>query len=137
MSTRRALVAALASLALLAAAGLVTEQLRSSQSASTDPHGTTLPNARRVQLSFTMPAPSSFDGLHAKLVNGTMPTAVTSATVLSDEQCQPDATGISHCLNRMRLPNGSELAVRHPHDMSDVPCLAPGEEVQLVPPRTA
>jgi hypothetical protein len=137
MSRRKALVAALSTLVLLATAGLLGGLLLSSQSTGTDPHGTALPSARRVQLSFTMPAPSSFDGLHAKLVNGTMPTAVTSATVLSDEQCQPDAMGISHCLNRMRLPSGSELAVRHPHDMSDVPCLAPGEEVQLVPPRTA
>lgn len=137
MSIRQTLVVALSALVLLSTAAFVGERLLSSQSGSTDPHGTALPDARRVQLSFTMPAPSGFDGLHAKLVSGTMPAAVISATVLSDEQCQPDATGISHCLNRMRLPNGSELAVRHPHDMSNVPCLAPGEVVQLVPPRTA
>ena len=134
MFTRQTLVAAVSALVLLGAAGLLGERLLSSQSSRTDTHGTALPNARRVQLSYTMPAPSSFDGLHAQVVNGTMPTAVTSATVLSDEQCQPDAMGISHCLNRMRLPDGSEMAVRHPHDMSDVPCLARGEEVQLVPP---
>ena len=57
--------------------------------------------------------PHQFDGLHAELVEG-VPTVVTPATVLSDEQCQPDATGVSHCLNRMRLPDGSGMAVQHP-----------------------
>ena len=137
MASRRVLVAALSSLILLAAAGLVGMRLLSSQSAGTDPHGTALPTARTVQLSFAMPPPSNFDGLHARLVSGTMPAAATSATVLSDEQCQPDATGMSQCLNRLRLPDGSEMAVRHPHVMSQVPCLAPGEQVQLVPPLAA
>jgi hypothetical protein len=131
------LAAALSGLVVLAAAGLIGQQLFLSHGGATDPHGTALPTTRRVELSFTMPAPSSFDGLHARLVSGTMPTGVTSATVLSDEQCQPDTTGMSHCLNRLRLPDGSEMAVRHPHVMSEVPCLAPGEQVQLLPPLAA
>ena len=106
---------------------------RASQAPSVDPHGTALPAERTVALSTAMPAPSGFDGLHAKLVSGTMPAAAVSATVLTDEQCQPDAQGISHCLNRMRLDDGSELEVRHPHDMGKVSCLAPGEHVRLMP----
>ena len=86
-----------------------------------------------MQLSFSMPTPSGFDGLHAKLVRGAMPRATTEATVLTDEQCQPDARGVSHCLNRLRLSDGTQIEVRHPHDMSDVACLSPGEHVRLAP----
>jgi len=100
-----------------------------------DPHGTTLPAERGVQLSWAMPAPSDMDGLHARFLSGTMPHRQVGATVLADEQCAPDARGISHCLNRFRLDDGSEIAVRHPHDMGIIPCLAPGEPVQLIPLR--
>jgi hypothetical protein len=100
-----------------------------------DPHGTALPTERHVQISRAMPAPSDTDGLHARLVSGTMPHGRVTATVLTDEQCAPDSQGISHCLNRLRLEDGSEIAVRHPHDMGRVACLAPGETVQLLPPR--
>jgi hypothetical protein len=106
---------------------------RASRSPSVDPHGTALPAERSVALSTAMPAPSGFDGLHAKLVSGAMPAAAATATVLTDEECQPDAQGISHCLNRLRLADGTELEVRHPHDMAKVACLAPGEHVRLVP----
>jgi hypothetical protein len=41
--------------------------------------------------------------------------------------------GISNCLNRIRLEDGRAIAVRHPHDMREVPCLAPGEPVRVVP----
>ena len=99
-----------------------------------DPHGLSLPAERHVRLSRSMPSPSNSDGLHAKLVHGTMPTTTVEATVLSDEECQADAHGLSHCLNRLRLPDGGEIVLRHPHDMEVVPCLAPGEHVRLVPP---
>jgi len=115
----------------LAGAALVVG--RAAPSHSVDPHGTALPSERTVALSRAMPAPSGFDGLHAKLVSGRMPTAMVGATVLTDEQCQPDGRGISLCLNRLRLADGTELEVRHPHDMSRVACLAPGEHVRLVP----
>ena len=135
MRSRRVIVAAVAAIAVLAAVGLAGTGLFSSDPGTgTDPHGTALPEQRQVELSYAMPSPSSFDGLHAKFVEGTMPAAATSATVLTDEQCQPDARGVSHCLNRLRLPDGTDIEVRHPHDMSKVPCLAPGEHVQLVPP---
>ena len=55
------------------------------------------------------------------------------AEVMTDTDCSPDAQMISHCRNEMRLSNGETIVVRHPHDMRDVPCLAPGEHVQLIP----
>lgn len=137
MLTRRTLTALVVGLLAVTAVGLVAALALRPGSTATDPHGTALPTERRVQLSYAMPSPSRYDGLHAKLVGGTMPKAATQATVLTDEQCQPDAQEISHCLNRLRLADGSEIAVRHPHNMSEVPCLAPGERVQLAPPLAA
>lgn len=71
--------------------------------------------------------------LRALRVKGPMPTSAVIATVLSDENCEPDAQGVSHCINRLRLPNGKTLVVRHPHNMADVPCLAPREKVVVRP----
>ena len=122
---------------VLVGAGLVVERTSRSHTVAVDPHGLALPAQRVLQLHELMPLPSSPDGLHAKLVGGTMPTAPVQATVLTDKDCQPDAHGISHCLNQLRLPDGSEIQVRHPHDMRLVPCLAPGENVRLVPALTA
>jgi hypothetical protein len=137
MTRGRILAAVSFAVLVLAGSGLVIEQTSRSHTVAVDPHGTVIPAQRRLQLSRLMPSPSSADGLHAKLVSGTMPTAPVQATVLTDEECQADARGISHCLNRLRLPNGSEIQVRHPHDMTLVPCLAPGEHVRLVPARAA
>ena len=57
------------------------------------------------------------------------------ATVLTDTRCSPDAAGISHCLNRMRLANGTVITVQHDHMMMTMPCLSPGEQVTLTPRR--
>jgi hypothetical protein len=133
VSTRRALGAALFAVLVLAGFGVAIEYAARSHAVAVDPHGTALPAQRRLEISNVMPSPSNSDGLRAKLVSGTMPTAALDATVLTDEQCQPDAHGLSHCLNRLRLPDGSEIRVRHPHDMTLVPCLAPGEHVKLIP----
>jgi hypothetical protein len=133
VATRHVLVAVVFVLIFLASAVLLSERASRSTSVSVDLHGRTLPEARQVQLSLEMPSPSNSDGLHAKLVSGTMPTAPLQATVLSDQECQPDARGVSRCLNRLRLPDGSEIHVRHPHEMAKIPCLTPGEQVWLVP----
>ena len=69
-----------------------------------------------------------------ELVDGAIPAGVTQLTVLTDENCVPDAAGVSHCLNRVRFmgPNGpGEATLRHHHRMSEEPCLAPGETVTL------
>lgn len=133
MSKRRRVVAVLIGCMVVVGSGIVLYRAAQPDSLATDPHGATLPARRQVTLSFVMPPPSASDGLHAKLVSGTMPTAAVEATVVTDEQCQPDAHGISHCLNRLRLADGREIQVRHPHDMHAVACLAPGESVRLVP----
>ena len=54
------------------------------------------------------------------------------ATVLTDEECQPDARGISHCLNHLRPGRQrarSASSARH----EQVAGLSPGEDVRLVP----
>lgn len=64
-------------------------------------------------------------------VGGDRPPATGTATVLTDTNCEPDAYGISHCLNALRLQGGGSLVVRHAHDMHAYPCLAPGDTVRL------
>lgn len=78
--------------------------------------------------------PPSLPGatMHALLLKGKLPSRPAMATVKSDEDCAPDAAGISHCLNRLRLEGGSTMAVRHPHAMSQVSCMTPGERVRVV-----
>jgi hypothetical protein len=66
-----------------------------------------------------------------ELVSGVPPAAAAAATVLTDEQCAPDGYGISHCLNALRLSDGSRIVVRHSHNMSRYPCLTPGETVRV------
>lgn len=65
------------------------------------------------------------------IVNG-KPLGRSTATVLTDENCEPDRFGISHCLNALRLADGRRMTVRHDHDMGNDPCLAPGESVRVV-----
>lgn len=76
------------------------------------------------------PEPSApGDLMNARLVKGRVPKGETVATVKTDEDCSPNSAGISNCLNKLRLKGGSVLEVRHPHDMSEVPCMGPGERV--------
>jgi len=76
--------------------------------------------------------PSTPDGpVHVVQLRGDAPTVPTVATVLSDENCQPDALGYSHCLNELEMPDGRRIAVRHTHRMAEVGCLYPGERVNL------
>lgn len=99
-----------------------------------DPHGAAITKARTLVVGRTQP-PASRPGvlLNARLVKGPMPSAATDGTVLTDEDCAANGQGISNCLNRIRLADGREIAVRHPHDMRYVPCFAPGEPVRVVP----
>jgi hypothetical protein len=91
-------------------------------------------SARTVSVSSDMPMPSADARmLSAMLIEGNLPNAPMMAEVMTDTDCAPDAEMISHCRNEMRLSNGEKIVVRHPHDMRDIPCLAPGERVRLVP----
>src|SRR5919106_6193515 len=78
-------------------------------------------------------APDAGGPIRAGLLEGRMPTAATTAVVLTDEDCAPDFAGISHCRNELRLANGTRIAVRHHHDMQRYSCLSPGEKVRVVP----
>jgi hypothetical protein len=90
--------------------------------------------ARTVTVSATMPLPSAHARrLSAMLEAGAMPHEPMMAEVLSDTDCAPDEQLVSRCRNEMQLANGDKIVARHPHDMRDVPCLAPGERVRLVP----
>jgi hypothetical protein len=67
------------------------------------------------------------------VVSGDAPSRAEAAVTLSDANCQPDARGVSHCLNALRLADGRTIVVRHDHDMRYIPCLAPGERVGVKP----
>jgi hypothetical protein len=69
---------------------------------------------------------------YVHLLKGSVPRRMR-ATVLTDSRCNPDANGVSHCLNRMRLGNGVVVTFVHDHRMMDMPCLSPGEHVTLAP----
>jgi hypothetical protein len=98
-------------------------------------HSAAVPEtARTVTVSATMPSPSAHARrLSAMLETGAMPPEPMMAEVMSDTDCAPDGQMVSRCRNEMELANGDTIVVRHPHDMRDVPCLAPGERVRLIP----
>jgi hypothetical protein len=98
-------------------------------------HSVAVPEtARTVTISATMPLPSAHARrLSAMLETGVMPREPMMAEVLTDTDCAPNERMISRCRNEMQLSTGETIVVRHPHDMRDVPCLAPGERVRLVP----
>jgi hypothetical protein len=110
------------------------EPERAAVAVAADPHGAEIETMRTLLVGREAP-PASRPGplLRGRLVDGAMPHAALDGTVLSDEDCAADAMGISNCLNRIRLEDGRAIAVRHPHDMREVPCLAPGEPVRVVP----
>jgi hypothetical protein len=137
---RPTFVAGAGVLALAAAAVLVVVAARDKpapqpRTAIATEHPATVPTLERtVGLSRTMPAPSvGARRLSALLEHGPMPDRPVRADVVTDSECTPDGRMISRCRNVVRLEDGSELVLRHPHDMRDVPCLAPGERILLVP----
>ena len=78
------------------------------------------------------PGPSAHPRrMRALLKSGRLPDGVVDAVVVTDEDCAPDRHGVSHCRNKLRLPNGRTVTVRHPHRMQDVPCMTPGETVRV------
>jgi hypothetical protein len=84
-------------------------------------------------LSDSLPGTSNEDGyLMTNLRAGQIPAGATSATVLTDTNCTPDADGISHCLNDLQVGD-AVVTVQHHHAMAEIPCLSPGETVTLMP----
>jgi hypothetical protein len=89
----------------------------------------------RIRITDDPQVSRSQDAVLVQLESGTIPTNATNVTVLTDENCQPDADGVSHCLNRIRYETADgtgEAALRHHHRMSEEPCLVPGEMLVLV-----
>jgi hypothetical protein len=138
-STRVCLFGALAAIAILTAvAGTLTLRGRDDAASAPTPvpeHPAAVPlSARTVLVSQAMPMPSAHERrLSAMLEEGTMPGHPMMADVMTDTDCAPDAQMISRCRNVMRLADGRRIVLRHPHDMSRIPCLAPGERVRLIP----
>ena len=95
------------------------------------PHYPTEPGMRTLVIApmgsdTTSPATGPLSG---SLVSGTVPLQPMMATVVSDTNCAPDAQGVSHCDNQLRMNDGTMLTVRHNHRMMDTPCLSPGEHI--------
>lgn len=139
---RPRLFALLATTAILVAAAGAFTLARRDEAANNSPtsvseHPVAVPTAARtVAVSRTMPMPSAHERrLSAMLEEGTMPDRPMTADVMTDTNCVPDAEMISRCRNVMRLADGRQIVLRHPHDMTQIPCLAPGERVRLIPTR--
>lgn len=81
----------------------------------------------------SLPGTSNEAGyLMTNLRAGQLPEGATTATVLTDTNCEADADGVSHCLNDLQIGN-VVVTVQHHHQMHSVPCLSPGETVTLMP----
>lgn len=81
----------------------------------------------------SLPGTSNEAGyLMTNLRSGQIPKGATTAEVLTDTNCEPDADGVSHCLNDLQIGNVI-VTVQHHHQMHSVPCLSPGETVTLMP----
>jgi hypothetical protein len=137
---RPRLFALLAATAILVAAAAVFTLARDDEAGGDSPafvseHPVAIPaSARTVAVSRQMPLPSAHERrLSAMLEDGAMPDRPMMAEVMTDTSCTPDAEMISRCRNVMRLADGRRIVLRHPHDMTKVPCLAPGEQVRLIP----
>ena len=137
---RLQLFALLAATAILVAAAGVLTLARGEEAADNTPtsvseHPVAVPaSARTVAVSRAMPMPSAHERrLSAMLEHGTMPNRPVMADVMTDTNCAPDAQMISRCRNVVRLADGRRIVLRHPHDMTKIPCLAPGERVRLIP----
>lgn len=140
-ANRNLLIGAFASLVLVVAlAGCSGEDSTSTSSSTTGAQqavsgeGATAETGMRTVTVYPEqpkdPSPSATE-LHAGIEKGKLPAGETVATVMTDEDCAPDAQGVSHCRNVVRLPSGKTIALRHPHEMHSVPCLEPGEKVLL------
>jgi hypothetical protein len=137
---RPRLVALLAATAILVAAAAAFALARGEEAADNSPpsvseYSVAVPaSARTVAVSRAMPMPSAHERrLSAMLEHGAMPDRPVMAEVLTDTNCEPDAEMISRCRNVVRLADGRQMVLRHPHDMTKIPCLGPGERVRLIP----
>jgi hypothetical protein len=89
----------------------------------------------RIQITVAPEISRNQDPVFVQLELGTIPSDVSFLTVLTDEDCMPDADGVSHCLNRIEFETAEgvqQAALRHHHKMAEEPCLTPGQTLELV-----
>lgn len=110
-----------------------------SSTVATDTDPTAVPHFRtadiRVQIIDEALESRNQDPVWVQLDYGAIPEDVTHLTVLTDEDCTPDADGVSHCLNRVEFKTASgtqQAGLRHHHNMAIEPCLSPGQTLELV-----
>ncbi len=123
-------VAVMIAISVMAQPVQITQQGSTASSAPHYPQG----GVNRT-VTFGKPGTLDIDKDHALvgIIEGTLPAGTSRVTVISDENCVPDSQGISHCLNRLSYGNG-DVTVRHTHNMTNVPCLEPGEVLQVTVP---
>jgi hypothetical protein len=129
------------SLVALAVAGALLLAPRSGESAApvlvAGAHGAALPPGRTVAVlpKGARPVARARQGRRGvelvRLRSGVAPARPVAGTVLTDESCAPDAAGVSHCRNHIRLASGRTISVTHDHAMAAIPCLSPGERVTV------
>jgi hypothetical protein len=129
----------LTGVACLAFAIIAAVLIMDSREPSRGSAGVTVPHfqtsqVRRVAITTEARVSRTQDPVYVQLVDGAIPAGVTRLTVLTDENCTPDADGVSHCLNRVQFDTGqgtAQAVLQHHHRMSEESCLAPGEVLEL------
>ena len=98
------------------------------------PHFQTAPHVN-VRITDEPQVSRDLDPVLVTLYDGAIPDDAANITVLSDENCQPDADGVSHCLNRVQFETAGgsgHATLQHHHRMAEEPCLAPGQMVMMM-----
>lgn len=67
-----------------------------------------------------------------KIIEGHI-VAPTQGVVLTDTHCNPDAQGLSHCHNVIRLKNHQTIKIIDTHNMTHYGCLRIDEPVSVAP----
>lgn len=114
-------------IALLLLIGFLAKQAERDQPTSIDP---TLRTIVVVPPGIARPTPQGNDIL-VDLERGAVPAGIHRATVVTDQECAPDANGVSHCLNEMVIGR-TTFAIRHHHNMMEEPCFSPTEQVNVI-----
>lgn len=89
----------------------------------------------RIQITEDTRVSRNQDPVWVQLEGGDIPADVTYPTVLADENCMPDETGVWHCLNRVQFESANDthqVALRHHHNVVEEPCLSPGQTLEIV-----
>lgn len=73
------------------------------------------------------------DGTYiVKMKSDTLSSPV-KVKVLTDDNCDPDAEGLSHCNVTVGLPDGKQIEFNMTHNMMNFPCLNLDSTIELSP----